>query len=98
MFQEMEDRPSNALPAVPSSAPDGAAAADTAWRVLAVLSALMGFASISTDFYLPAMPAMAAALHAGHGMLEFSITGYLIGFSVGQLFVCGPRTTPLRVK
>ncbi|MBU9618689.1 multidrug effflux MFS transporter [Burkholderia multivorans] len=86
MFQEMEDRPSNALPAVPSSAPDGAAAADTAWRVLAVLSALMGFASISTDFYLPAMPAMAAALHAGHGMLEFSITGYLIGFSVGQLF------------
>lgn len=46
----------------------------------------MGFASISTDFYLPAMPAMAAALHAGHGMLEFSITGYLIGFSVGQLF------------
>ena len=46
----------------------------------------MGFASISTDFYLPAMPAMAAALHAGHSMLEFSITGYLIGFSVGQLF------------
>ncbi|EER61781.1 drug resistance transporter, Bcr/CflA subfamily [Acidovorax delafieldii 2AN] len=46
----------------------------------------MGFASISTDFYLPAMPAMAAALHASHGMLEFSITGYLIGFSIGQLF------------
>ena len=28
------------------------------WRVLATLSALMGFASISTDLYLPAMPAM----------------------------------------
>ncbi|HMN55816.1 MAG TPA: multidrug effflux MFS transporter [Ottowia sp.] len=86
MFQGMEDRPSNALPAAPSVLPGGASSADTAWRVLAVLSALMGFASISTDFYLPAMPAMAAALHARHGMLEFSITGYLIGFSLGQLF------------
>lgn len=68
-----------------SGEPD-ATLASPAWRVLAVLSALMGFASISTDFYLPAMPAMAAALHAGHGMLEYSISGYLVGFSVGQLF------------
>lgn len=58
----------------------------TAWRMLVVLSLLLGFASISTDFYLPAMPAMAEALHVKHGSLAFSITGYLIGFSVGQLF------------
>ncbi len=32
------------------------------WHVLAILSALMGFASISTDFYLPAMPQMAESL------------------------------------
>lgn len=56
------------------------------WRVLAVLSALMGFASISTDFYLPAMPAMANALGADAGMVEFTISGYLVGFSLGQLF------------
>lgn len=73
-------------PQICGPAAASAAAAGTAWHVLAVLSVLMGFASISTDFYLPAMPAMAAALHAGHSMLEFSITGYLIGFSVGQLF------------
>lgn len=73
-------------PQICGPAAASAAAAGTAWHVLAVLSVLMGFASISTDFYLPAMPAMAAALHAGHGMLEFSITGHLIGFSVGQLF------------
>jgi DHA1 family bicyclomycin/chloramphenicol resistance-like MFS transporter len=59
------------------------------WRVLAILSALMGFASISTDVYLPAMPAMATALHANAGMVEFTITGYLIGFSIGQL-IWGP--------
>lgn len=45
----------------------------------------MGFASISTDLYLPAMPAMQGALHASAGTIELTISGYLIGFSLGQL-------------
>ncbi len=56
------------------------------WRVLAILSALMGFASISTDLYLPAMPAIAESLRASGGTIEFTVSGYLIGFSLGQLF------------
>ncbi|MDB6034127.1 MAG: drug transporter protein, partial [Verrucomicrobiales bacterium] len=55
------------------------------WRVLLILSALMGFASISTDLYLPAMPTMGRALRAGTGTVEWTISGYLIGFSLGQL-------------
>ncbi|WP_205743413.1 multidrug effflux MFS transporter [Geobacter sp. FeAm09] len=55
------------------------------WYVLAVLSLLMGFASISTDLYLPAMPLMGHSLHATTGMVEWTISGYLIGFSLGQL-------------
>jgi len=55
------------------------------WYVLAVLSLLMGFASISTDLYLPGMPAMGRSLHAATGMVEWTISGYLIGFSSGQL-------------
>jgi DHA1 family bicyclomycin/chloramphenicol resistance-like MFS transporter len=55
------------------------------WRVLAILSALMGFASISTDFYLPAMPAMADDLRADPGSIDYTISGFLIGFSLGQL-------------
>jgi DHA1 family bicyclomycin/chloramphenicol resistance-like MFS transporter len=55
------------------------------WHALAILAALMGFASISTDLYLPAMPAMARALGASAGGIEWTISGYLIGFSVGQL-------------
>jgi DHA1 family bicyclomycin/chloramphenicol resistance-like MFS transporter len=43
-------------------------------RVLAVLSVLMGFASISTDLYLPALPAMAAALGTGAGTMELTIS------------------------
>lgn len=55
------------------------------WYVLAVLSLLMGFASISTDLYLPAMPLMGHDLGADAGMVEWTISGYLVGFSLGQL-------------
>jgi MFS transporter, DHA1 family, multidrug resistance protein len=60
-------------------------AARHGWRVLAILSTLMGFASISTDLYLPAMPAMGRALGADTGTVELTVSGYLIGFSLGQL-------------
>lgn len=65
---------------MPDSAPE------RGLRVLAILSALMSFASISTDLYLPALPAMGESLHADAGSVELTISGYLIGFSVGQLF------------
>jgi DHA1 family bicyclomycin/chloramphenicol resistance-like MFS transporter len=54
-------------------------------HVLAVLSALMGFASISTDLYLPAMPEMGRDLSADVGSVELTVSGFLIGFSLGQL-------------
>lgn len=60
-------------------------ASTPSWRILVILSALMAFASISTDLYLPAMPAMALALHAEPGAVELTVSGYLIGFSIGQL-------------
>ncbi|WDZ94221.1 multidrug effflux MFS transporter [Herbaspirillum sp. WKF16] len=73
----------------PGSDPNQAAAIPVPARqglfTLGVLSALMAFASISTDVYLPALPAMALALNAGHGAMELTISGYLIGFSLGQL-------------
>ena len=50
-----------------------------------MLSALLGFASISTDFYLPALPTMASSLHSDPGTVAFTISGYLIGFSLSQL-------------
>lgn len=50
---------------------------------LIILSALMAFTSLSTDIYLPALPAMEAALH---GDAELTITGFVAGFALGQLF------------
>jgi DHA1 family bicyclomycin/chloramphenicol resistance-like MFS transporter len=60
-------------------------AAGHSLRILLILSVLMAFASISTDLYLPALPTMAIALHADAGTVELTISGYLIGFSLGQL-------------
>jgi DHA1 family bicyclomycin/chloramphenicol resistance-like MFS transporter len=72
------------LPAAPADTRQEAARHGV--RILAVLSALMAFASISTDLYLPAMPLMGTALHADNGLIELTISGYLVGFSLGQLF------------
>lgn len=62
-----------------------AEAANSVWT-LVFLSLLMAFASISTDIYLPAMPTMAGALRAGAGSVELTVSGYLAGFTIGQLF------------
>lgn len=58
-------------------------------RTLAILSALMAFGPLSTDFYLPALPTMAQSLGSSPGAMEWTISGYLIGCSLGQL-VWGP--------
>ena len=54
--------------------------------ILMILSTLMAFASISTDLYLPALPIMQHALHSNSGAIEWTISGFLIGFSISQLF------------
>jgi DHA1 family bicyclomycin/chloramphenicol resistance-like MFS transporter len=54
-------------------------------RLLIVLGALMAFGSIATDMYLPALPTLGAVLHAGPGQIELTLSGYLVGFSLGQL-------------
>lgn len=55
-------------------------------RILVILSALMSFSSISTDMYLPAMPTLVTDLHTDIGRVELTISSFLIGFSLGQLF------------
>ena len=51
-----------------------------------ILSGLMGCTTLSTDIYLPAMPVMENSLG---GNVEFTITGFLIGFAIAQL-IWGP--------
>ena len=69
-------------------------------RLIVILSGLMAFASISTDMYLPALPALSQAFHTDPGRIQLTLSGFLVGFSLGQL-LWGPigdrygRRTPI---
>ncbi len=54
-------------------------------RFLLILSALMAFASISTDMYLPALPALGRAFRTDPAHVQMTLSGFLVGFSLGQL-------------
>lgn len=71
-------------PAHPGSLPERAHAQEL--RILIILSALMSFASISTDMYLPALPQLVHDLNTDMTQIELTISTFLIGFSLGQLF------------
>lgn len=58
----------------------------TSLSFLVILSAFMAFTSLSTDIYLPAMPAMQGELG---GRAELTVTGFVIGFALAQL-IWGP--------
>jgi len=58
--------------------------------LLAVLIvALTSLGPLSTDFYLPALPAIARALQTDSAGAQFTLSIYLLGFGVGQL-ILGP--------
>ena len=52
---------------------------------MVILSVLMAFGSLSVDVYLPALPAMGRMLGADAGTMALTLSGYLVGFSLGQL-------------
>jgi len=66
-----------------------------------VLGTLTLFTPLSIDMYLPALPTMAADLHAGASEVQLTLTTFLIGMAAGQL-LAGPlsdaagRRAPLR--
>jgi DHA1 family bicyclomycin/chloramphenicol resistance-like MFS transporter len=59
--------------------------------VLALLTAL---APLSTDMYLPSLPAIRADLGATTGGVQLTLSAFLVGFAVGQ-FIYGPLSDKL---
>ena len=57
--------------------------------LLALLATLVALGPLSVDMYLPAMPAMQAALDTTIGQMHLTISAYLTGFALFHL-VCGP--------
>ncbi|MBB5211713.1 multidrug effflux MFS transporter [Microbulbifer hydrolyticus] len=50
------------------------------------LAALVALTPFAIDTYLPAIPAMAAALGVDVAQVQHSVSSYLLGFAVGQIF------------
>ncbi|MBS4101378.1 multidrug effflux MFS transporter [Tsukamurella paurometabola] len=58
-------------------------------RLALILGSLSAFGPITTDLYLPALPAAAADLGASQPAIQATLTACLIGLAAGQVFV-GP--------
>ncbi|MEI6558763.1 MAG: multidrug effflux MFS transporter [Rhodospirillaceae bacterium] len=57
--------------------------------VAALLTALVAIGPLSTDMYLPALPALMRSFGGGVAPAQFTLSIFLIGFAFGQL-LCGP--------
>ena len=57
--------------------------------VAALLTALVALGPLSTDMYLPALPALMRAFGGGVAPAQFTLSIFLMGFAFGQLLV-GP--------
>ncbi|WP_433063687.1 multidrug effflux MFS transporter [Dactylosporangium sp. CS-033363] len=58
-------------------------------RLALVLGSLSGFAPLTIDMYLPAMPGMARDLHTSAPVVQLSLTVFVVGLAVGQV-LAGP--------
>jgi DHA1 family bicyclomycin/chloramphenicol resistance-like MFS transporter len=59
--------------------------------IILILSGLAALAPFSIDMYLPAFPTIAKEMGVDIPVIGFSLTGYFIGISIGQL-IYGPIT------
>lgn len=57
--------------------------------LIGVLALLTAVAPLATDMYLPAFPRMAEDLHTSAAGIQLTLTAFLVGLGVGQLFI-GP--------
>ncbi len=51
-----------------------------------LLACLAGLGPLSTDLYLPSLPAITRAFHSDAATVQLTLSAYLIGFAAGQIF------------
>lgn len=77
---------------LPTTAPPSAARTARPMKdgtVVLLLAALLGVQPITTDLYLPALPALTAGFGAGMAQAQLTLAGLLLAFGLSQL-VWGP--------
>ncbi|MFJ9785206.1 multidrug effflux MFS transporter [Amycolatopsis sp. NPDC101161] len=63
-------------------------------KFVLILGGLSAFGPLSIDMYLPALPRMAADLHAPDTTVQLTLTAFIAGLALGQLVV-GPLSDSL---
>ncbi|MDQ0462320.1 DHA1 family bicyclomycin/chloramphenicol resistance-like MFS transporter [Caulobacter ginsengisoli] len=71
--------------------PDNARPAPTPWGLIILLGAMTGFAPVSIDMYLPALPSIGKTLGASAGATQATLSAFLAGMAIGQ-FIYGPAS------
>ncbi|WP_206787251.1 multidrug effflux MFS transporter [Amycolatopsis sp. MtRt-6] len=66
----------------------------TQLKFVLVLGGLTAFGPLSIDMYLPALPRMAADLHAPDNTVQLTLSAFIVGLALGQL-VLGPLSDAL---
>jgi DHA1 family bicyclomycin/chloramphenicol resistance-like MFS transporter len=66
----------------------------TPWGLVVLLGSLTAMGPVAIDMYLPSLPAIAAGLHASAGEAQATVSTFLAGMAVGQLFY-GPASDRL---
>jgi DHA1 family bicyclomycin/chloramphenicol resistance-like MFS transporter len=66
----------------------------TPWGLVILLGSLTAMGPVAIDMYLPSLPAIAAGLRASPGEAQATVSAFLAGMAVGQLFY-GPASDRL---
>jgi DHA1 family bicyclomycin/chloramphenicol resistance-like MFS transporter len=66
----------------------------TPWGLVILLGSLTAMGPLAIDMYLPSLPAIAAGLHASAGEAQATVSAFLAGMAIGQLFY-GPASDRL---
>ena len=84
-----EETVTRALPASPRRSPVDLMSVQARVKLVLILGALTALGPLTIDTYLPALPSIARDLQATSTAVGLTLTGTLVGFALGQLFV-GP--------
>ena len=79
------------MAAVNAASPTPSAASTQAMscgRVIVFLSLLLGIQPITTDLYLPALPALTEGFGAAMSQAQLTLTALLLAFGVSQRLFC----------
>lgn len=58
----------------------------SSFALTALLAALSAVGPLTTDMYLPSLPDISRQLGASTAQVQFTLSAYLIGFAIGQIF------------